>query len=57
MIVPEGVTDFGNAFCESSSVTEIVLPASLTHIEEALMWMNKRAEDRAERNVLGTYEK
>lgn len=27
---------------------------ALTHIEEALMWMNKRAEDRAERNVLGT---
>lgn len=30
---------------------------ALTHVEEALMWMNKRAEDRAERNVLGTMEK
>lgn len=30
---------------------------ALTHIEEALMWMNKRVEDRAERNVLGTYQK
>lgn len=30
---------------------------ALLHIEEALMWMNKRVEDRAERNVLGTYEK
>ena len=30
---------------------------ALTHIEEALMWMNRRAEDRAERNVLGTYKK
>lgn len=30
---------------------------ALTHIEEALMWMNRRAEDRAERNVLGTYNK
>lgn len=30
---------------------------ALTHIEEALMWMNKRAEDRAERGVLGTYSK
>lgn len=30
---------------------------ALRHIEEALMWMNKRAEDRAERNVLGTYQK
>lgn len=30
---------------------------ALTHIEEALMWMTKRAEDRAERGVLGTMEK
>lgn len=30
---------------------------ALTHIEEALMWMNRRVEDRIERSVLGTYEK
>lgn len=30
---------------------------ALTHIEEALMWMNKRVEDRIERNVLGTMSK
>lgn len=30
---------------------------ALTHIEEALMWLNKRAEDRAERGVLGTYSR
>lgn len=30
---------------------------ALTHIEEVLMWMNKRTEDRAERSVLGTYQK
>ena len=30
---------------------------ALTHIEEALMWLNKRKEDRAEREVLGTYER
>lgn len=30
---------------------------ALTHIEEALMWMNKRVEDRAERGVLGTTQK
>jgi hypothetical protein len=30
---------------------------ALTHIEEALMWLAKRADDRAERNVLGTYQK
>ena len=30
---------------------------ALTHIEEALMWMNKRVEDRFERGVLGTTEK
>lgn len=26
---------------------------ALTHIEEALMWLNRRIEDRIERNVLG----
>jgi hypothetical protein len=30
---------------------------ALTHIEEALLWMNRRVEDRIERNVLGTYNK
>lgn len=30
---------------------------ALTHIEEALMWMNRRVEDRIERDVLGKYEK
>lgn len=30
---------------------------ALTHLEEALMWMNKRVEDRAARGVLGTNNK
>lgn len=30
---------------------------ALTHIEEALMWLNRRVEERIERNVLGTDEK
>lgn len=30
---------------------------ALTHIEEALMWLNRRVEDRIERNVLGTMKK
>ena len=30
---------------------------ALTKIEEALLWLNKRTEDRAERSVLGTYNK
>ena len=30
---------------------------ALEHIEEALMWMNRRVEDRIERNVLGKNEK
>lgn len=29
----------------------------LNRIEEALLWMNKRVEDRIERNVLGTMNK
>lgn len=30
---------------------------ALTHIEEALMWLNRRVEDRIERNVLGVNNK
>jgi hypothetical protein len=30
---------------------------ALEHIEIALMYMNRRVEDRIERNVLGTYRK
>lgn len=30
---------------------------ALNHIEEALMWLNRRVEDRIERDVLGTMEK
>ena len=30
---------------------------ALTHVEEALMWMNRRVEDRIERDVLGTNSK
>lgn len=29
---------------------------ALNYIEEALMWLNKRVEDRTERDVLGTNE-
>lgn len=30
---------------------------ALTHIEEALLWMNKRVEDRIARGVMGTNQK
>lgn len=30
---------------------------ALMHVEYALMWLNRRVEDRIERNVLGTMEK
>lgn len=30
---------------------------ALEHLEIALMYLNRRVEDRIERNVLGTYEK
>jgi len=30
---------------------------ALSHVEQALMWMNRRVEDRIERNVLGTNNK
>jgi len=40
----------GNFACRENAL-------ALTAIEEALLWMNKRVEDRAERNVLGTNKK
>lgn len=40
----------GNFACDENA-------HALSHIEEALLWMNKRVEDRIERNVLGTNEK
>lgn len=42
---------------QSGEFATIENTCALTHIEEALMWMNKRVEDRIERNVLGTYQK
>ena len=30
---------------------------ALSHVEQALMWMNRRVEDRIERQVLGTNNK
>lgn len=30
---------------------------AITKLEEALMWLNKRTQDRAERGVLNTYKK
>lgn len=30
---------------------------AITKLDEALMWLNKRAEDRKRRNVQGTYKK
>jgi len=30
---------------------------ALTHVEEALMWLNRRVEDRIERSVLGQNKK
>lgn len=51
-IVRDRLTCFqaGDYACRENAI-------ALTHIEDALLWLNKRVEDRAERNVLGTYEK
>lgn len=48
----EIVRDRLRAFQEGKFATRENAVA-LTHIEEALLWMNKRIEDRAERGVLG----
>lgn len=51
-IVRDRLTAFqnGDYRCRENAI-------ALTHVEEALLWMNKRVEDRAERNVLGTTQK
>lgn len=48
-IVRDRLTAFqsGPLSCQENSM-------ALVHIEEALLWLNKRAEDRATRGVLGT---
>lgn len=52
----EIVRDRLKAF-QAGSLPSRETACALTHIEEALMWLCKRAEDRAERGVLGTYNK
>lgn len=52
----EIVRDRLKAF-QAGSLPSRETACALTHIEEALMWLAKRADDRAERGVLGTYEK
>ena len=51
-IVRDRLKDFqaGDYACRENA-------CALTHIEEALMWMNRRVEDRMTRGVLGTMQK
>ena len=51
-IVRDRLTAFqmGDMGCKENNM-------ALHHIEEALMWLNRRVEDRIERQVLGTMEK
>lgn len=52
----EIVRDRLKSFQSGEFATEYNAQA-LLHVEEALMWLNRRVEDRIERNVLGTYNK
>lgn len=52
----EIVRDRLMAFQKGNMATEYNYQA-LIHVEEALMWMNRRVEDRIERQVLGTMDK
>ena len=52
----EMVRDRLKAFQKSGFACEENAHA-LLHVEEALMWLNRRKEDRLERGVLGTYNK
>lgn len=52
----EIVRDRLKAFQAGDFATEYNAQA-LVHVEEALMWLNRRVEDRIERQVLGTNNK
>lgn len=52
----EIVRDRLSCFCEGDLPSRETAMAR-TCVEEALMWLNKRIQDRAERGVLGTNEK
>ena len=52
----EIVRDRLKCFQEGDFASEYNAQA-LLHVEEALMWLNRRVEDRIERNVLGTNNK
>lgn len=52
----EIVRDRLMAFQKGNMASEYNYQA-LIHVEEALMWLNRRVEDRIERQVLGTMEK
>jgi len=47
-------------YLEENNVGELATretAVAITKLDEALMWLNKRAEDRALRGVQGTYQK
>ena len=52
----EIVRDRLKAFQAGDFATEYNAQA-LVHVEEALMWLNRRVKDRIERQVLGTNNK
>lgn len=51
-VVKDTLTDFQNGPYPS-----VENEHALTHIEQALYWMNKRVENRIKRNILGTNQK
>ena len=44
------------SYFQASNMSNRETAIALTKVEEALLWLNKRVEDRAEQQVLGTME-
>lgn len=59
-ILTESLIQCAKQFMESVNVGDLACrenSMAITKLDEALMWINKRAEDRKLRGVQGTYQK
>lgn len=59
-VITESIIQLAKEFMETVNVGDLACRENamvITKLDEALMWINKRAEDRKLRGVQGTYQK
>lgn len=59
-LFPETLIETAKQYLEAVNVGELAtreMSMAITKLDEALMWINKRAEDRRRRGVQQTYQK